>query len=341
MLVRLMEEGATIIAGEVATEFRRQVESIRSEMGQVRNLVQDAIGKLTDSFNGLRDSSDHQLQLVTSLTTSMDMGQGADDPAGEGHHKVNIRGFVSETDKILRTFVDHIILVSRQSMEMVHRIDELSTQMNEVVELLHDINSISEQTNVLSLNARIVAARAGQAGEAFSVVASEVRKLARNSHEFSDRIDGVVRKSKRNIEQAKSIIEVMASKDMSFAIESKGRVDEMMAEVSEIDRFTEETIHKVTALADRISSQVGTAVMSMQFEDMVTQLSHSMEKKFNILENFSRTMDPDILFAGGLSDVERRMRLEEVLASQVADFNAVDRGAVQQSSMDEGEVELF
>ncbi|MBF0144597.1 MAG: hypothetical protein HQL84_00745 [Magnetococcales bacterium] len=337
-----MEDEGRYTAGEIANEYRRQLESVRSEMGQVRNLVQDAIGKLTDSFNGLRDSSDHQLNLVTSLTTSMDMGKEHDGGQGgtEGK-KVNIRGFVSETDKILRTFVDHIILVSRQSMEMVHRIDELSSQMNEVVELLHDINGIAEQTNVLSLNARIVAARAGQAGEAFSVVASEVRKLARNSHEFSDRINSVVRKSKKNIEQAKGIIEVMASKDMSFAIESKGRVDEMMTEVSEIDRFTEETIHKVTQLADQISMQVGTAVMSMQFEDMVTQLSHSMEKKFDILESFSQTMDPDILFAGGMNDAERQQRLQHVLEEQTTRFNAVDRGAVQQSSMDEGEVELF
>ncbi|MBF0138713.1 MAG: hypothetical protein HQL74_00385 [Magnetococcales bacterium] len=334
-----MDDDTKRVAEEIAQEYRRQLDSVRSEVGQVKNLVQDAIGKLTDSFNGLRDSSDRQLSLVTSLTVSMDSSSG--EGAGEADSRVNIRGFVSETDKILRTFVDHIILVSRQSMEMVHRIDELSTQMNEIVELLHDINGIAEQTNVLSLNARIVAARAGTAGEAFSVVASEVRKLARNSHEFSDRISGVVRKSKKEIESAKGIIEVMASKDMSFAIESKGRVDEMMAEVSEIDRFTEETIHKVTGLADQISAQVGVAVMSMQFEDMVTQLSHSMEKKFAVLENFTQAMEAEILFTDGVDPEVRRFHLENVLSGQRDGFNAVDRGAVQQSSMDEGEVELF
>lgn len=333
-----MEDDARRIAEEIGSELRRELESVRAEMGQVRDLVQDAIGKLTASFNGLQDSSDRQLSLVTSLTSSMDVGGGG--KTGEGR-PVNIRGFVKETDKILRTFVDHIILVSRQSMEMVHRIDELSGQMNEVVDLLQDINGIAEQTNVLSLNARIVAARAGQAGEAFSVVASEVRKLARNSHEFSDRINGVVRKSKRNIESAKGIIEVMASKDMSFAIESKGRVDEMMAEVSEIDRFTEETIGKVTVLADQISLQVNTAVMSMQFEDMVTQLSQSMDRKFDVLLNFSQAMDADLLLGGSLDLSGRVQRLREVLDGQVASFSAVDRGAVQQSSMDEGDVELF
>lgn len=330
-----MEDEARRIAEEIVSEYRRQLESVRFEKDQVKNLVQDAIGKLTDSFNGLRESSDEQLGLVTGLTSSMQDGDG------DGDKKINIRGFVSETDKILKTFVNHIILVSRQSMEMVHRIDDLSSQMAEIVDLLHDINAIAEQTNVLSLNARIVAARAGQAGEAFSVVASEVRKLARNSHEFSDRINGVVRNSKKNIESAKGIVEVMASKDMSFAIEAKGRVDEMMAEVSEIDRFTAETIHKVTGVADQISNQVGIAVMSMQFEDMVTQLSESMEKKIHVLEDFAQAMDPDILFGDGLTAVDRMQRLEQVLEGQRAGFNAVDRGAVQQSSMDEGDIELF
>ncbi|HAT49908.1 MAG: hypothetical protein HQL07_05345 [Nitrospirae bacterium] len=333
-----MEDEARRIAEEIVSEYRRQLESVRFEKDQVKNLVQDAIGKLTDSFNGLRSSSDEQLGLVTGLTSSMQDDDGGEDGSDK---KINIRGFVSETDKILKTFVNHIILVSRQSMEMVHRIDDLSSQMAEIVELLNDINAIAEQTNVLSLNARIVAARAGQAGEAFSVVASEVRKLARNSHEFSDRINGVVRNSKKNIESAKGIVEIMASKDMSFAIEAKGRVDEMMAEVSEIDRFTAETIHKVTGVADQISNQVGVAVMSMQFEDMVTQLSESMEKKIHVLENFSQAMDPDILFGDGLTAVDRMQRLEQVLEGQRAGFNAVDRGAVQQSSMDEGDIELF
>lgn len=337
-----MEDEARRIAEEIVLEYRRQLDSVRFEKDQVKNLVQDAIGKLTDSFNGLRESSDEQMGLVNGLTASMQGSEDAGDDQDDGSSKkINIRGFVSETDKILKTFVNHIILVSRQSMEMVHRIDDLALQMTEIVELLNDINAIAEQTNVLSLNARIVAARAGQAGEAFSVVASEVRKLARNSHEFSDRISGVVRNSKKNIESAKGIVEVMASKDMSFAIEAKGRVDEMMAEVSEIDRFTAETIYKVTGVADQISAKVGIAIMSMQFEDMVTQLSESMEKKFNVLENFSQAMAPDVLFDDGLNPVERMQRLEQVLEGQRAGFNAVDRGAVQQSSMDEGDIELF
>lgn len=347
------EAAAKQLTDEVKQELRREVESVRVEMQQIRDLVQDAIGRLTDSFGGMRDKSDQQLALVTSLTSSMD--SPADEPAEEENEdsesepgkkskkgkQINIRNFVAETDKILRTFVDHIILVSRQSMEMVHRIDELAVQMNEISSLLKDINAIAELTNVLSLNARIVAARAGTAGASFSVVAGEVRKLAKNSHEFSDKIGTVVRSSKDNIHSAKNIIEVMASKDMSFAIESKGRVDEMMEEVSEIDRYTSETIANVSIIADELSESVNNAVMSLQFEDMVTQLSASMGRKFEVLERLLDVVDMNPLFDVTRTPKERIEQLRAALNQQIEIFEAVDRQAVQQSSMDEGDIDLF
>ncbi|MEO5332937.1 MAG: methyl-accepting chemotaxis protein [Magnetococcus sp. YQC-5] len=318
------------ILREIREEVTREVESLREEMIQIRSLVQDAIVKLTNSFNGLRDQSDAQHRLVSGLTSSMDQVAGSDTSG------VNIRKFIAETDAVLRTFVDHIILVSRQSMEMVHRVDALSSQMKEVVAIIKEINGIAEQTHVLSLNARIVAARAGQAGRSFSVVADAVRKLASTSHEFSDKISDVVENAQENIQGTKEIIEIMASKDMSFAIESKGRVDFMMDEVNAIDQFTSETINKVAKIADDINQRVGVAVMSLQFEDMVTQLTQSMERKFAVLEEIGALIPPDIVTG------EQAVRaLREALEQQKERFNTAHRQAVQQTSMDEGEIELF
>ncbi|MBF0142477.1 MAG: hypothetical protein HQL59_03340 [Magnetococcales bacterium] len=354
-----MNEELHALAGEIRAELHREVDNLREELLQVRKLVQDAILKLTESFSGIRDQANSQHVLVTSLTSSMDAGDAVDPdgvdaeapppaPAeahphggtgsGESQGKrINIRQFVAETDGILRTFVDHIILVSRQSMEMVHRVDDLSAQMQEVVALLKDVNAIAEQTNVLALNARIVAARAGQAGAPFSVVAGEVRKLAKSSNQFSDKIRGVVTKSQQDIEAAKGIIEIMASKDMSFAIESKGRVDDMMAEVSEIDRFTAITLTEVSRITDALNHSVGVAVMSLQFEDMVTQLTGSIENKLAIVES---VMD-GLSEPPSIEPTEIIPHLRLHLEAQKERFDEVDRRAVRQTSMDEGDIELF
>ncbi|MBF0621709.1 MAG: chemotaxis protein [Magnetococcales bacterium] len=337
-----MNEQERAIAQEIKSELHREVANLRVEVGQIRDIVQDAIGKLTNSFSGLRDQSNTQQALVTSIISST--ADTTDEEEGDSeepeHKRINIRQFVSETDQILRSFVDHILMVSRQSMEMVHRIDDLSNQMKEIVHFLKDINAIAEQTNVLALNARIVAARAGEAGRSFAVVADEVRKLSRNSNQFSGQISNVIRRSQQDIEAAKSIIEVMASKDMSFAIESKGRVDEMMEEVSEIDRFTSITLEKVSNLTLEINNSVGMAVMSLQFEDMVSQLSHSMENKFQMLEAFADSLCCGCLDEGQ-SHEERIVQIKEALQEQIDRFDEVDRRAVGQTNMDEGDVELF
>ncbi|GAB0056104.1 hypothetical protein SIID45300_00408 [Candidatus Magnetaquicoccaceae bacterium FCR-1] len=324
-----MTGGNEQLIRDIRAEISRETDSMRHEMHQIRSLVQDAIVKLTDSFNGLRDKSNEQHDLVASLTHSMDVSNKESEQS-----TISVRKFVSETDKILRTFVDHIILVSRQSMEMVHRIDALSTQMQEVVLLIKDINGIAEQTHVLSLNARIVAARAGQAGRSFAVVADEVRKLAGNSHEFSSKISDVIDQARENIVSTKEIIEHMASKDMSFAIESKGRVDFMMDEVNAIDEMTSRTITQVAAITEDINMRVGIAVMSLQFEDMVTQLTQSMERKFAVLEQMASIIPPDF-------DAKGEMHIRTSLAEQVERFDIADRQAVQQTNMDEGDIELF
>lgn len=335
-----MEQQEHELAQEIKTELHREVENLREEMEQIRNLVQDAIVKLTDSFNGLRDQSNDQQGMVTSLISSMEQKEGAEsEPSGLA--RINIRQFVAETDRILRSFVDHILMVSRQSMEMVHRVDDLAHQMEQVGGLLKDVKTIADQTNVLALNARIVAARAGEAGKAFAVVADEVRKLSRNSNKFSDQISQVVNQSQDNIQSAKTIIENMASKDMSFAIESKGRVDEMMQEVSEIDAFTQKTLSQVSEITASINHSVAMAVMSLQFEDMVTQLTQNMERKFNMVGQFVDELCCGCLDKEGMSHQERMEAVRQILLQQQQDFDEADTKAVHQTSMDEGDIELF
>lgn len=330
---------ANQLSQQIQAELQRELESLHTSESQVRSLVQDAVLKLGESFDGLRTQSNAQNELVTGLTSSMESQTNQEDKTQE--KRINIRSFVSETNTILQTFVDHIVMVSQQSMRMVHRVDDLSEQMIQVEEHLKKINSISELTNVLSLNARIVSARAGQAGSAFAVVASEVRKLAMNSREISDTINAVVSKANSNISTVKGIVQEMASKDMSFAMESKGQVDEMTEEVRKIDAFTAETLGKVSSITDDITESVGLAILSLQFEDMVTQLTQGMESKLGAVQNFAHIFDLEMLTDDTIPKEERLARAELALEEHRQLFDLTDRQIIQQTSMDEGDVELF
>ena len=335
------------LSQDIQAELRREMDGLRAEDAQIRALVQDAVVKLTNSFKGLLQQSEQQSDLVNELTSSMEerssAGESEEKPTERsgGDDRVNIREFVAETDIILKTFVEHIVTVSRQSMAMVHRIDDVAEQMVEVEHHLSKINAIAELTKVLSLNARIVAARAGQAGSSFSVVATEVRKLAEASREVSSQISSVVEKTSSNVDAVRDVVKEMASKDMSFAMESKSRVDSMMAEVSEIDIYTAEVLKNVSQITGEIGQSVGLAILSLQFEDMVTQLTQAMDRKVDAAENFTRVLDLEMLMDDAIPKEERLAKLQQNLLEQQQHFDSMNHKPVMQDSMDEGDFELF
>ena len=327
------------LSQEIRAEFFREMDGLHTEDAQIRALVQDAVKKLSVSFNGLRQQSEQQSELVSGLTSSMDEISSEEEKDGAG--RVNIREFVAETTKILHAFVEHIVTVSRQSMAMVHYVDDISSQMAQVEKHLGKINSIAELTKVLSLNARIVAARSGKAGSAFSVVAAEVRKLAEASREVSREISGVVEETGSNIRAVKDVVKEMASKDMSFAMEAKSKVDTMMIEVSEMDRYTGEVLQKVSQITGEIGHNVGLAILSLQFEDMVTQWPQGMDRQVTAAENFTQIFDLEMLMNDDIPKEERLALAQERLLEQQQRFDATSHKPVMQDNMDEGDIELF
>jgi len=228
-------------------------------------------------------------------------------------------------------------------MKMVHAIDDISSQMDVAFELLKDVSSIANQTNLLALNAAIEAARAGEAGRGFAVVADEVRKLSQHSNRFSDEIKMVVGKAQADISAAKTVVSDMASKDMTDTISAKTRVDEMLQSVEVYNKSIDQEITKISSVSDQISESVAVAVRSLQFEDVVTQvIAYSTE--------YANRLDILVLRLGQKlselpSDETALHDLLEQLQSEVNQLtveweNPLNK-AVSQVSMESGDIEMF
>ena len=314
----------------------QEIRFFQTELLQLKTVVADAVNTMSGSFNGLHSLTAEQSAVVHSLMS--DLGGNLDT---EG---LNFTKFAEETDNVLKFFVDHILLISKQSMQMVGVINDVGEHMSKVEKLLTDVQGIADQTNLLALNAAIEAARAGEAGRGFAVVADEVRNLSRNSDKFSEEIRVVVNASKKNITLAQDMIEAMASKDMNVAISSKSNINTMMQAITKMNDSIALKIAEVSGISDQIEDSVGHAVRGLQFEDMTRQRVDYLSLNTQHFQAVSDELGIGLgAFKTGSGSTwvneleEGIVRLNEMRQQ----WGITENKAVSQESMDEGDIELF
>jgi methyl-accepting chemotaxis protein len=310
----------------------------RAELEQLKSMLADAVNTMSGSFNSLASLTSGQSSIVCSLVTDL---EGTTE---KGRSTLNFSSFAQETDDVLQFFIDHILQISKQSMEMVAVINDVGGHMAHVEKLLGDVQKIADQTNLLALNAAIEAARAGEAGRGFAVVAGEVRNLSKNSDKFSEEIKRVVKASKDNIREAQTMIEIMASKDMNVAISSKASIDRMMQDIAVINANISNNVGEISQLTTRIECSVGNAVRGLQFEDMARQLIEYLQ--FN-LQHFDSLSDEVRIGLGVFktgNDASWREQLlqgSDRLKIMKQQWKVRKSNIVSQASMEEGDVDLF
>ena len=318
---------------------KQETETFYQELQQVKSVVADAVVTMANSFNGVNELASEQSTAVYTMIANM-----SGDVDDDNNKTISFQDFAKETDQVLGHFIEQILSVSKQSIEMVNVINDVGEHMDQVEKLLTDVQGIADQTNLLALNAAIEAARAGEAGRGFAVVADEVRTLSKNSDKFSEEIRKVVNSSRTNIHNARQMIEQMASKDMSVAITSKAHVDEMMVDIANMNDHLAIKLNQVSGITGQIETNVGNAVRALQFEDMSRQLLEYMQtntQRFQTMADEIRiglgsfkAGDTD-LWTNQLNDGINRFK------DMQQQWHKQENKAVAQEGITEGEIELF
>ncbi len=158
----------------------------------------------------------------------------------------NAKSIVEEGITIIDQLNDKSSDTTKITNVIIREIEELELQSQSIESLVEVINSISEQTNLLSLNASIEAARAGEAGRGFAVVAEEIRKLADQSHAAANQINSTVEaiktKTKGTAVSAKEAESIVASQmeALTKTIQSFEHIDEHVEKlVANLDQISE------------------------------------------------------------------------------------------------------
>ncbi len=338
---RQMETALYELLTNVNTTVKSDIQVLGNELKQVRDIVNEAAVNLGGSFHGLSEQTGAQKDLVLEVISTMSStGTEMDGDAG------SIKGFVVKISSVLQHYIDLMIDMSKQSLQVVHKIDDMVGQMDAIFALLSDVKAIADQTNLLALNAAIEAARAGDAGRGFAVVADEVRKLSHHSKQFNEEIRAQVVVTKSTINETRDIVGAVASKDMNVAIHAKGDVDVMLKHLEELGSQITRSLDDVASITDKIDENVGVAVRSLQFDDMVTQMvcyaQDHLERVEQYLDVVTRQVcEIDALQAGEnpsesrVSALCRRIELDHV------QWQTRLHKPVDQRSMQSGDVELF
>ncbi len=304
----------------------------QEELGRTNDLIRHASETLLSSFNNMNNhvqaQRDYALGLANSLRHGADLGQG----------NVQFSEFVMETSRTLDAFVDSTVNTSKTAMGLVEIMETISNQVNAVQAILSEIESISKQTNLLALNAAIEAARAGEAGRGFAVVADEVRNLSMRTNQFSDEIRQHMEEVNGSMHQAHDAILTVASMDMNFALQSKHRVQETMLMLEKMNGEMGTAVERIDGLAAKVGKEVNTAVQALQFQDLTSQLVGQTLKRLATMNEIISSVDMAVHdindIATGLPAAHQRIR--------EAVTKAKERGRpVAQASMHSGDIELF
>ena len=173
---------------------------------------------------------------------------------------------------------------SHKEMEMADKINQLSQDANDVKNVLSVINDIAEQTNLLALNAAIEAARAGEHGRGFAVVADEVRQLAEKTQKSLSEINATINVIMQNITEASSEMNQNA-KDISSMTETSS---EVLKEVEWVNSIMDEATKQIDKSAQSIEKNAeGVELMAKDLQSTDALSVNNSEKIASISESSS------------------------------------------------------
>ena len=316
---------------EILTTYQENLSSVRQDTDQLKGLLDDSVPDMLKLFFELQSHLERQEQVAHQMMANNDDNADGDDD------QVGFERMVSDVSQVLDMFVEMIVDTSRVSIEMVDLMSEVTTELRKIDGNLGEMDSIATQTNLLSINASIEAAHAGDAGRGFAIVAHEVRNLSSRSGAFSGTIRENVEEVQKLVGRAESSIQKVASQDMNFALQSKKSAEQLMEEIRSLDTARQEAVSEMAQISETVHNDVNDGVRKMQFQDMVDQLLNRVHDRLALVDgSVMRIQEQADMQAEdwlrALADEIERARRENA---------GVRDSVLTQQSMDEGSVDFF
>jgi methyl-accepting chemotaxis protein len=266
--------------GQLASAFKQTQDNLTNIVKQIKSsaeLVGTSVSELSSSSRQQAAGANQQSSALTETSSTIEELAIVSKQIADNAKKVaelsvqNLDGM--ETIKSNTT----------EGADRIHTMGEKSQSIGEVVELIDDI---TKQTNLLALNASIEAARAGEAGRGFSVVATEIRKLATNVAGSTDQIREII----KEIQNATNA-SVLATENVSKSVENGIEISKVAASsASQINMATQQqkqaSDQMVVTVQEMVSIAHQTALGSDQIAETATKLAETTSEQKHLVEQF-------------------------------------------------------
>lgn len=290
-------------AGQAAQDGQDAIISAAGRLQTVAEIVSSASEELSAQIEQASRGAESQTHRVGEAASAMEemsasVLEVARNAADAAHSAETTREKAQGGAEIVRNAVAQILEVQEQSLALKDDMGRLGHQAEGIGQILNVISDIADQTNLLALNAAIEAARAGEAGRGFAVVADEVRKLAEKTmgatREVGEAILGIqegTRRSVEHVEQAVRTITVATG----LAGRSGESLDEIVRQVVGVTdqiRTIATAAEEQSSASEEISRTMGEVKMiSSETTQAMTQAAQAVFELANQSQILKRLID--------------------------------------------------
>jgi methyl-accepting chemotaxis protein len=285
--------------GALTTEFNnmtaKMAELIRSVSQTTADVDQQA-ARVNETATANSQAVARQMEESGQINEAMNQMVEAVNEVTESAHRVadSAGNAEQDTEKGRQVVADTVGTINRLATEIsgaVEVINRVNKDSDNISQVLVEIKAIAEQTNLLALNAAIEAARAGEQGRGFAVVADEVRSLSQRTHKSTEEIEGMISRLQSGVKDAVSA----------------------MTNSHDVTEATVQKSTEVTEALDRIAQGISTIV------DMSHQIAQAAEEQSAVAKNVNTNVEQISVLGQSTAD-----NAEETLASsrEMSDLTA-------------------
>ncbi|MEB0094135.1 methyl-accepting chemotaxis protein [Pseudomonas sp. CCI4.2] len=233
---------------QMTLSLRELIGGIGDGVTQIASAAEQLSAVTEQTSVGVTTQKDETDQVATAMNemtaTVMEVARNAEEAS---HAATQADQQARDGDKVVSEAITQIELLAAEVVHSTHAMTQLKTESDKIGSVLDVIKSVSQQTNLLALNAAIEAARAGEAGRGFAVVADEVRSLAKRTQQSTEEIEELIAALQNGTQQ------VAPSLDNSRTLTDKG------VELSRQAGHALEQITRTVSTIQSMNQQIATA----------------------------------------------------------------------------------